>query len=336
MDIKITGNRFKNLLSYEWVKILISIVAGIVVWSLLFTTLATRATIGEQFVFVIYENVSTLGSNSKNHEYLSELKKNNVLSYDVLDLSVSSISTAGQYTAGYMLSLRVATQEGDVMLISDGSAVTVEEGSEEDPTAEIQSAINNRYFYDFQVFLSEARRYCVENGFIVESTDENLANYIVNEDVIREYFLNVRLKSAKNYRKTFRTEAQKKEGVRLEIARIKAIYDNYLYVTQAISKAKAEDADFLWYGNLQYFDDNGKIIEDKTEVHPFGIDLAKLNAPFTEDKPKIENRWYTYANGKTTAKGLVMCVFNFNGYQYDLQFESLAFIRNVIETYSGY
>lgn len=332
MDIKVTGNRLKNLLSYEWVKIIVSIVAGVVVWSLLFTTLATRATVGEQFVFVIYENVSTLGSNSKNNEYLSELKKNNVLSYDVLDLSVSNIASAGQYTAGYMLSLRVTTQEGDVMLISDGRAVKMEEGSDEDPTAEIQSAINNRYFYDFQVFLDEARRYCVSNGFITE----NASDYTVNEDVIREYFLNVRLKSAKNYRKTFRTEAQKREGVRLEIARIKAIYDNYLYVTQAIAKAKAENADFLWYGNLQFFDDNGKVIENRTEVHPFGIDLAKLNAPFTEDKPKVENRWYTYANGKTTAEGLVMCVFNFNSHQYDLQFESLAFIRNVIETYSGY
>ena len=75
MDIKVTGNRLKNLLSYEWVKIIVSIVAGVVVWSLLFTTLATRATVGEQFVFVIYENVSTLGSNSKNNEYFKRFKR---------------------------------------------------------------------------------------------------------------------------------------------------------------------------------------------------------------------------------------------------------------------
>ncbi|MBR2336480.1 MAG: hypothetical protein IKA61_00850 [Clostridia bacterium] len=51
MDIKITGKRFKNLLSYEWVKMIALIVAGVVVWSLLFTTLGTRITVGENFTF---------------------------------------------------------------------------------------------------------------------------------------------------------------------------------------------------------------------------------------------------------------------------------------------
>jgi hypothetical protein len=79
MDIKVNGSRLKNLLSYDWVKMLASIIAGIVVWTLLFTTLATRATVGEEFYFVIYDNVST-ESYSKSGSYLSKLKKDGVLS----------------------------------------------------------------------------------------------------------------------------------------------------------------------------------------------------------------------------------------------------------------
>ena len=73
MDIKIQRDRLKNLLSYDWLKIILSIVAGVVVWSLLFTTLGTRATVGEEFVLNVYENVYTQGS-GKNDEILQQLK----------------------------------------------------------------------------------------------------------------------------------------------------------------------------------------------------------------------------------------------------------------------
>ena len=113
MDIKINGGRLKNLLSYDWVKMLVSVIAGIVVWSLLFTTLATRVTVGEEFVFMVYENVNTVNT-KKNNELLTKLKNDEVLSYDVLKTYVSNLTSAGQYSATYMLSLRTSIQEGDV------------------------------------------------------------------------------------------------------------------------------------------------------------------------------------------------------------------------------
>ena len=54
MDIKITKGRFSNLLSYDFIKIILAIVAAVMVWVLLFTTCATRATVGEQFYFVTF------------------------------------------------------------------------------------------------------------------------------------------------------------------------------------------------------------------------------------------------------------------------------------------
>ena len=41
-------------------------------------------------------------------------------------------------------------------------------------------------------------------------------------------------------------------------------------------------------------------------------------------------------NGKTTSEGLVLAVFDFKKHQADLQYESLAFVKYIIETYSGY
>lgn len=333
MDIKVNGSRLKNLLSYDWIKIVCLIIAGIVVWSLLFTTLGTRVTVGEEFVFHVYENVSTKGSTPKNQTLLNDMKKKGYFSYDVLETVVNEIRGSGQYSASYLLSLRMTTQEGDVMLISDGRADVVTE--DKDPTLEIKNLVNGPYLYNIASFIDSARDYCVgRNSFIIFNED---GSWQVDELAVKSYFLNVRLKSAGNYRKTFRTEAQKAEGVRLEIARVKAIYENYLFVSKAIEQAKQAGNDFVWYGEVYTYDAKGNIIEDKTQVLPYGIDLYKLNAPFVEEgKPKIEDTWYTYASGKTTAEGLVLCVFNFESYQRDLQYEALAFIRYIIETYSGY
>lgn len=332
MDIKINGSRFKNLLSYDWIKIIISIVAGIIVWSLLFSMLGTRLTTGQEFVFHVYENVHTVGSSNKNAEMLVDAKRKNLISYDVLKFSVNPITAGGQYSASYMLSLKMSTQEGDVMIISDGRAETEDKNKKSDLT----KIVNNRYLCDMDTLLKSAREYCVNNGFVIE----NGSAWHVNEQKIEEYFLNTRIKGKGNgnYRKTYRTAQQKKEGVKLEIARIKKLYENYLYVSAAIQAGKDAGTDFLWYGDLYKYDENNNIIEDKTETRPYGIDLYKLNQPFLgqEGVPNVEDTWFTYANGKPTAEGLVICVFDFRGYQVDLQYETLGFLRYIIQTYGRY
>lgn len=339
------------MLSYEWVKIILLILAGVVVWSLAFTMLATRATVGEQFVLVVYENVYTQNQN-KNNELLQEMKEKGVFSYDVLKTSVNPITSAGQYSASYMLSLRTTTQEGDVMLISDGRLAKVLAGesgsglesgvdssSQKDPYDEIQSAVNARYFYDLNDFLQDAKDYCltVGGGFITPNAD---GSYTVNKDRIADYFRQVRMKSAGNYRKTFRTEEQIKGAIELEIKRVTDIYENYLYLSNAIKTAQDNGKDFLWYGELYGYDEEGYLDENNTTTHAFGIDLYKLNSPFIDKEggsvPKVEDTWYTYANGKTSSEGLVLCVFDFQYYQPDLQYESLAFLTHIVKTYSGY
>jgi hypothetical protein len=331
MDIKITSPRLKNLLSYEWIKMIVAVVAGIIVWTLLFTTLGTRITVGEEFTFVIYEDVYTLGDQNKNSKILSDLKKSGGFSYDVLNTKVSSITSAGQYTASYMLTIRAAAHEGDVMIASDGRAVPVDEKGKDAqgkiPTEKFNSAISTGLFFDINTFLKRAHGYTVGNGFITENSD---GSYTVNDSKISEYFLSVRMSSAGNYRKTYRTDEQKKQAVANEIIRITAVYENYLFIKNAIDTATLKGNDFLWY--YQPKDEGGNA---KGEPIAYGIDLYKLNLPF-EDKRNLEDDWFVYAGEKTTAEGLVLCVFNFESEQADMQYEALAFIRYMIETYSGY
>ena len=61
MDAKITKERLNRILSYDWLKIVGLAVVAIIVWTLVFTTSATRITPAQQFTVINYfGNVSTL------------------------------------------------------------------------------------------------------------------------------------------------------------------------------------------------------------------------------------------------------------------------------------
>lgn len=338
MDVKITKGRLVNLISYDFLKIILSILAGVMVWVLLFTTCATRATVGEQFGLILYQGVYSGSNDGK--DFLTELKKKEKggLSYDVLEYTTMSVTAAGNYSAAYMLSLKSATKEGDVIVFAGGNKTVVKD-KDGNPTKgddgeivmkisdDAQSIVNNESLYSVTDFLTSAHNYLNGNGLVKDGA--------VDEAAVRNYFLTVRMKSASNYRKTFRTETQKEEGVKKEIERITNLYANLQVVEKAINNAKTQGEDFLWYADRII---GGEIYKSN---EPYGIDLNKLNAKKSKaEKKSITELWYTVGevDGKSeaTSEGLVLGVFDYHSDQADLQYEALAVIREVIETYSDY
>ena len=341
MDVKITKKRFSNLIAYDLVKIIIVIGAAIAVWVLLFTTCATRATVGEQFYFVIFDDVRY--KESYPYDLIAKLKDENKLSYDVLESNVSTVTSAGNYNALYMLSLKATTKEGDVMIFN-GNRVTAkkEDGTDKKDDSGVvetkindsaQSIVNNSYITPFDEYLTSAKEYL----------DKFLTNGEVDEKAVEDYFLTVRIKQAGNYKKTYRTEEQKAQGVKNEIERIKTLQKTYLTVVRAIEKAAAEGVDLYWYCDFNPSEDY------KKEHVPYGIDLYKLNQKVSEtensDKEKLSDIWYYWEytqneNGETEpvrrTDGLVLSVFNFGKDQPDLNYESLAVIEDAIKTFSDY
>ena len=57
MDAKITKKRLEHLLSYDWVKMLITAVAFVMIWVLIFSLTATKVTSTERFVVQNYMGV---------------------------------------------------------------------------------------------------------------------------------------------------------------------------------------------------------------------------------------------------------------------------------------
>ena len=197
-----------------------------------------------------------------------------------------------------------------------------------------QSIVNSSYLVSFTEYLDAAKQYL--DKFVTDGT--------VDENAVKNYFLDYRIKSAGNYRKTFRTQEQKDKGVKLEIERINTLLDNYTLVSGAIENAKAAGVDILWYADFC----PGETYEKKNV--PYGIDLFKLNAASaTSGGEKLSDYWYYWeaVENKNESEsrssdlvkksdGLTMAVFNYGADQFDLQFESLAVIADAIKTFSNY
>ncbi len=335
MDLKITKKRISNVLNYEWVKSLAIVVAIVMVWSLLYTSLATRLTDGQQFYLVTYDGVQTkaVGSTS---EFLDKIlsgkaRENgkDVLSYDVYEAKETDVRSVGSYSASYLLDLRLSVYEGDMLVIGGGNIEY--DPKDESTRTDFQNLVSAGRILSIDRLLSGARSYTVGNGFITETSD----GYTVNADKIKEYFVGERIKSSRNYRRTYNTDEKIQAGVKAETERIETVYLDMIELEKSIKKAQDADKDFLVYKSRIY-EDNGET--KYIDRAAYGIDLGKLNAGY--EKADIKDLWYTssVSDGETvlTADGLVLSVFDFTSVQPDHTYEALSVINYIIRNYSDY
>ena len=106
------------MLSYDWIKILACIAAGIFLWSLIFTTTAARLNPAQTFTVYAYIGTNPTG------EFSSKVTSRSALSggfsYDVIETSVVDLTTAGNQ-AYTLLEARMGVQEGNAAFVSPRS-----------------------------------------------------------------------------------------------------------------------------------------------------------------------------------------------------------------------
>ena len=162
MDAKITKSRLGHMLSYDWIKILALCAVAVIVWVLLFTTLAPRATAGQTFEIYCYPNTSMTSRGGD----LGALHKSGALSGDVLDISVNELTDDG---LTYTLPAHFSAGQGDVMFVS---SYRYEAGKDEED--------NPVYTSDLEQFVAGYTGYCVwlgEEEFPIEGYENNLNTY---------------------------------------------------------------------------------------------------------------------------------------------------------------
>ena len=84
MDARITKQRLGNLLSYDWLKIIVSIAIAALALSLFFTMVRTTPTSAQSFEIYGYTDVYT---GSKFGGVSEELESKNAFSYEILTVT---------------------------------------------------------------------------------------------------------------------------------------------------------------------------------------------------------------------------------------------------------
>lgn len=334
MDAKITKQRLGLLLSYDWIKIIGICAAAVLVWALLFTTMATRATNGQSFEMYLYPGVSL--SSSVNVETLHTRDENDVLSYDVLNFSSMTLDSSAMDT---ILSAHFAAGQGDVFFAPDTEPTKDEDGNITaynglddflggyfsnalwlDPNltvkehtiesgGEKKGSFSN-YFYDCAQYLNRFYNGDWKSGTLDEAT-------------VRANF-DERMKGDKRYK----NEAQREAGRQKEIVRIQNLRDAFENVLGWVSSHDENSPVRIKTTELSVILESGG--EAQTVEWNLSFDLSNIDH-LTDfiGYPGGEN-------GTRIADNLCMVVLNTGSSgEEDLRYEPFMLLDYLVTTYDG-
>lgn len=328
MDAKITKKRLNIFLSYDWIKIILAAAAAILVWSLLFTTTATRVTQAQNFTIFNYTGTSGLSAFTS---YPDTLRKKNIFSYDVLEITSTDITTAGEYEQT-ILQTRVSTGEGDALFAanipheSNSSVKAVDENG--DPTEYYT------YLEEFLYSYYSIAETFGEGGYL-DQMAEYLDGYyhgdyksgIADKEKIEQDF-RARIKKLKD--KRFKSESKIKSGIEQELDRIEGYRESLVNFLGYLDKGYIT----LEETELRLQDYNGN---EMIKKNYYSINLCPDERMSDLRKDVCYSKTITDEDGEkrvSSAENIHIVLLNVadEKYQYT-RWEGLSFVNYLIETH---
>ena len=298
MDSKITKKRLSMFLQYEWLKIVAIILCVCLLWTAVFIMLGSHnrlLTDGQCFYFYYSPDISA--GCSDNIDILIERDK--VLSYEVQRKEIVTFDTVygSDQLAGWL-----AIGNGDMIICSD---VAGEDGQY--TNSYFRVLLTDYKMYDFDSLYNDAVTYA--SAFKIDNSKPFTAENI-SRDKVEEEFNNRLSKDPR-----FKTDYEKKQGVLKEKERITKLFEDITDFEKLLSMDIFITVTSSYYGD--------------TTAKKYGLDLSKLtSAPNKTDVTYFAQR--VGNDGKATADGTVLAVFNFLDRQPELQFEVLSVINSLV------
>ena len=337
MDAKITKKRLSYLLSYDWIKIVLTIVAAIIVWSLVFTMTATRITNTQRFVVVNYQGVYY---GSKSTEMMDRF------SHEVLEAEALDNMRGGNDMFSQIFMANMEVGDGDIILAAD-YPVSREAQKDENGNDLLDAEGNVVYNYGntymeqllmgysrnitrlddkgaYPGYFTQMKNY-LNRFYTVESETEKTFGQTVlsvatfdenslNESLVKQEF-RARIKANKD--KRYKKEAQIVAAESKELERIRSYLDAYNTFFTYLEEGRVT----LTYVNIE-------IEEDYTFEGVYGINLC----PNEEKMGGVKDYfYYTDFDNTATAKGLNAMFMNLEGLDLNYQYENLLYLNALIE-----
>ena len=328
MDAKITKKRLSHMLSYDWLKIIGATVAGILVWSLIFTMTATRIRASQKFV--IFNYTSNESFNATNFfDFYGDVLDKGVFSDEVIETEYCDLAATPDM-AGTLLETRLAVSECHAMFIAntqDDSTETTKENGEKEYKTYLESFSQggfSSYMMDLSL-TSETGYFKSMENYLSKFYSDWKDEATFDEGAVRAEFL---ARAEKNKDKRFKTAEEKEKGATEDIARIEkyrdALEDFYDYLDKgyiAITKTEVPS-----------------LYDEEWTIERYTIDLCP-DENTMGDLKKIVNYPVTYLNEKGeeavkyTAKNMNIALFNLEEVEDGFQYESLLFVTYLVQTY---
>ena len=305
MDSRITQKRLNDFLAYEWLIIVAVAIAVIVAWELIFGVFSVKPTVGEQFKCLYDYELDSQGASKLSED----LYENKVFSPFVLEWGTERLENNAE-----LINARLGTQDADVMFTS---SVVDENGNNR-----VNDYIDHYLYpvYSYEELLAKAKEYLKSfaESDSVDATDfNNLSAQKIEESFFARYKKDNR----------FRTDEQKAQGVLEEKARLQKLCLEVIDFEKALKVGK-ERGIFYTYTRFEQLNrlegGHDDWVAEEVKNQAFGLDMGKLTGG--EQVPHA----YAKLSGAVDSNGVVLIVFNFNEYQYDLQFESISLINMII------
>ena len=335
MDNRLTKRRLFDLLSYEWIFMIVMCVVAIIFWELVYSVASVKLTPGQDFK-IYYDYTLSSTSDTDLRQLIVDRK---TFSYDVLKFSSEDIDKSNN-----VLSSRLSIQEGDVIFTD---AVGIKEYNEAIRKNEIPenmvrafSLIDTSSYRigSLDEMLSNAQVYLKVNFFKDDYNEQTVFDSYDSQNIdhakVRSAFLK---RNGKDNR--FRSSSNKEQGIKLEIERIEKLYENVVFMQKFINDnqdsealvkyTKYSQACTFSLGALGEYEGRLKKEQDAgRENDVYGINLGKLSGG-----RNITDFIQYRLGGDLT--DIVILAFDFTYYQPDLQYESLSFICSMIKICTG-
>ncbi|MBE5736895.1 MAG: hypothetical protein E7348_00640 [Clostridiales bacterium] len=346
MDNRITKKRLQDLLSYDWLKAVLIVLGVIIAWEFIYSVASVKLTAGQEFKVFFDQNIYHVDSDN----IVGTLKDKNIVSYDVL--KVGSENMLAEYN---LLSTRIEVGEGDIVFTDNKVA---EPDGDKKVSIRAKEVVDGTPIYSYEVLLRESKKYIIDNFYKDGVIDISKENPLLLKDpsVLDELVLDLanldeqKIESVFRQRmkgdNRFRNEEQIKEGIKDEKARIEKLVSDINFFNAFMQQAETIFGQniFMRYTKYEQSEDfnPGEYAEvvqreknNGRENAIYGIDMGVLSAKGGDkNASSLVKLKTTNTDEVFTADNVIMMVINLKDEQPHLQYETISFIRYIVQTYS--
>lgn len=296
MDAKITRDRLGNLLSYDWLKMIVAIVLAVCALTVFFTTVGTVPTAAQTFTVYAYgELFSGEGAGS-----LTEDLKQDVFSYEIL-LTEAENFNGNTYRNAAFTARRTAGQ-GTVMFLSNHKT-----GEEETEFEEFfKTALNKTDDGEELGMILDTEQYFLDcEAYLKTFFGENWQEGALDSDAAERCF-----RARNTGDKRFKSEAQIARGIASEEARLEKLRTDLQFVNEQFES-----------GVLTH------ITMKSENEYSCAISMNGLD--------KIVNLYYYTEDGVKKGDDIALVLFDNGTRTGDMKFEAVSFLKFLVQKYGA-